>query len=310
MPTVDEVVAKATDGLGDDLQPLETTEKTEENKEEEKAEPKAEEAKTEKKEEGKKGEQKKEEAAEDFTAADIKREEEKPTTKVETAPVNTDGLNDEAKYIVDNLPLMVARIKDGDGIKELQVKSWTQLPESVEFATKRDELAFMNALTAQENRAQTLQNQFRQTKQSDDAQKFEKLEDDSVWEDVADLQKEGLISKFTGPKDNPAFKTDADADRMEAVVDYMKERNNQYLAEYQQGRPYRHIGFKEAFYMYDRQHPVTKPAQQKEDKNREEVANHMNVNRGLSAPEMKKPLIRQGTRLQDVLARIDSGELA
>jgi hypothetical protein len=317
MPTVDEVLTKATDGLGDDLKPLdekdtkvETTDKKPDPKEDKKDDPKPEDKKPDVKDGDSDDKNKPDEKEdEDFTAAEVERKaEDAPTTEVETAPVNTDNLNDEGKYIVDNLPFMVARIKDGDNIKELQVKSWTQLPEDVTFASKRDELSFMNALTAQENRAQSLQNQFRQNQQTEQAKNFEKLEDDSIWVDVAELQQEGIIPNFTGPKDNPTFKTDADAERMEAVVNYMKERNGQYLAEYNQGRPYRHIGFKEAYFMYDRQHPAEKPEQKKEDENREEVADHMNVNRGLAAKEFKRPLIKSGTRIGDILDRFDAQE--
>src|SRR5580698_10214896 len=147
---VQDVVDAATAKLDDDLKPI----APEPPKEEPKVEPPVD---PEKKDEPKE---------EEFTAKDVIRED-APTEKVEVAPVVTDGLSDEAKYIVDNLPTMVARIKDGTGVKELQVKSWTQLPEDVEFASKRDELAFMNALTAQENRANVLQNQFRSTQASD-----------------------------------------------------------------------------------------------------------------------------------------------
>lgn len=314
MTKVDEVLNKATDGLDDDLKPLDEDEKPEDKKDskpDKKVEqkPADKDKKPDTKQDDEESEDKKDKS-EEFTADEVDRKitEDTPTDEVETASVDTSGLNDEGKYIVDNLPNIVARIMDGDKVKELQVKSWTQLPDDVAFATKRDELAFMNALTAQENRALALQNQFRQTQQTEQAKTFEKLEDDSVWTDVAELQKEGLIPKFTGPKDNPTFKTDADAERVEAVMDYMRDRNKQYLAEYNQGRPYRHIGFKEAYYMYDRQNPADKPEQEKEDTNRREVADHMNVNRGLASKEFKRPIIKPGTRLSEVLDRIDAQE--
>jgi hypothetical protein len=299
MSATDDALAKATDGLGDDLKPIDPN-AVEKPKEEAPEDPAKQEPET--PEEGKNPKE------DGFTANELDEpaveEPEEPVKPVEPSPINTEGMDPETKYIVDNLPFMTARIKDGKGIKEVQVKSWTQLPEDVEFASKRDELAFTNALTAQENRALSLQAKFQQDQQTTQSQEFEEKINTMIREDVAELQKEGEIPKFKTKMDDPDFDKDPATQEVQKVLDYMEERNKQYLAEYQQGRPFKQLGFREAFYLYQRTE-APKNAQRQEDQERKELAERLTGNRGLASAEMKKPTVRPGTRIEDILNRID-----
>lgn len=244
---------------------------------------------------------------EGFTAADVEEEVEEEAAPVTPAPLNTDGLTPEAKYIVDNLPYITARIKQGSEVKDVQIKSWTQLPEEVEFATKRDELAFMNAITAQENRALGLQQQFQQNQKTEQSKDFETRENAGIRDDITELQTAGDIPKFKVKSSDPSFSKDPATQEVQKIIDFMTERNEQYLKEYNQGRPYRHIGFKEAYQMRERTNPK-ETEQQQEDKARKEVADKTTGNRGLSSRELKKPTIHSGTRIDQILDRIDSEE--
>lgn len=294
MTMTDDAVVKATEGLDDNLAVVDDAAKdkdvtvTDDSKKDDKA-----------------TETDKDAKADEYTAADLEIEDDKPTTKVEVTDVDTSGLNAEQKYIVDNLPLMTARIKDGDTVKEIQVKSWTQLPEDVTFATKRDELAFMNALTAQENRAQQLQQKFQADSTSKQSQEFERLENDAIREDIARLQQSGDLPKFKTKIEDANFSKDPATQEVQKVLDYMHERNKQYLSEYQQGRPYRHIGFEEAFRMYT---PTAKKdsAQKAEDKERKDMADKVGGNKGLTQREMKRPTVKSGTRIEQILERVDA----
>lgn len=236
----------------------------------------------------------------------VKEEPVKPKEEVKAEEVDTSGLNPEERYIVDNLPMIVARVKDGDKIKELQVKSWTQLPEDLEFASKRDELAFMNALTAQEHRARDLQVKFQQEAQQTQNTKFEQAENDGIRQDISELQQAGDLPKFKLKPEDKGFNDDPTTKSVQEILNYMEERNKQYLAEYNQGRPFRHIGFREAFYMFERKKPET--PQGKEDAQRKEIADKVNGNRSLSNRELKKPTVKAGTRVGDILDRIDQEE--
>lgn len=246
---------------------------------------------------------------EGFDANEVDASKETPKSpekaSTETHEIDTTNLDAEVKFIVDNLPYISARIKDGDTVKEIKVKSWTQLPDDLEFASKRDEIAFMNALTAQENRATALQQQFKQKSQDTQAKQFEEAENQAIRDDIARLQKTGELPKFKYKIDDERFDSDPATKEVQKVMDYMNDRNTQYLKEYEQGRPYRHIGFEEAYTMYRRNNPKKSDDQAKEDKERKESADKVGGNRGLTANGLKKPTVHQGTRVEDILNRIE-----
>lgn len=297
--TVDEAIA----GLDDDLQPITAPSEDDKPKTDEVVPDKPEPAEDPGKEKTPKDDE------EGFTADEVeeaKTPEDTPAKPAEASEIDTSGLTLEQKYIVDNLPYITARIKDGDSVKDIQVKSWTQLPEDVQFASKRDEMAFMNSLTAQENRAQGLLSKFQQDQQNVQAQEFEQKENEAIREDIAELQKAGELPKFKVRADDPKFADDPATKEVQKVMDYMTERNEQYLKEYQQGRPYRHIGFREAYSMHGRANPPKSPQEVAEDKERKGIANKTNSNRGLAARELKRPTVKAGTRTEDILARIDA----
>jgi hypothetical protein len=303
MNPTDTVVAKALDGLDDTLEPITTEEKpiekevvTPEEGDKHDDPAKEKDPKDDKKDEG--------------YSADELEDEDEPVAPPEVPEVNTDGLSPEQKYIVDNLPYMTARVKVGDATKELQVKSWTQLPEDVTFATKRDELAFMNALTAQENRALQLQGKFQQDTMQKQNTDFEKRENEANRQDIAELQRAGNLPKFKANADSPDFAKDPATQEVQKVLDYMNQRNEQYLKEYNQGRPYRHIGFKEAYGLYEKQAPIdkAKDTQKAEDAERRTVADKVGRNQGLKQGEFRKALIHSGTRTDDLIARFEAGD--
>lgn len=289
MPTTDEVVAKATDGLDDNLQKGQDTKVPEPDTKDETA-----------------ADGKKQEDDAGFTADEVEElEVAEPPKAKEVQEISTDGLDAEAKYIVDKLPVINTRIKDGAGFKDVQVKSWTQLPDDVEFASKRDELAFMNALTAQENRARDLQNEFRSNVQQEQNKEFEARETVAIREDITKLQKDGLLPKFKVKADDPAIEKDNAYQEAQKILQFMNERNEQYLKEYNQGRPFRHLGFEDAFHLYQRQSP-SKDNQKQEDRDRREVADKVGGNRGLATNTLKKATVRSGTRIDQILDRIDA----
>lgn len=297
MNPTDGAVEKATAGLDDDLQKTdEVIEKpVSEEKVVEKDNPE-ENPKKEKTPEDDKG----------YTASEIDQPEKVSSEEEEPTEIDTNGLNDEAKYIVENLPYITARIKDGENVKEVQIKSWTQLPDDVNFATKRDEIAFMNALTAQENRALDLQNKFQQGQQEKQTQQFEERENEAVRADITELQKAGELPKFKVKPDDAEFDKDPATKEVQKVLDFMHERNEQYLKEYQQGRAYRHLGFREAFVLQQKSKP--NKAEVEEDAERQGLANKTNVTRGMASKELKKPTVKAGTTVDQILARIDAEE--
>lgn len=254
-----------------------------------------------------KADDKKEPEDEGYTADDGANEEEpKPKEELKIKEPDTTGMNDVSKYIIENLPLITTRLKDTDGsIKEVQVKSWTQLPNPVEFASKRDELAFNNAMTSQEITAHNLQNKYQQNKQTDDLKDFERRENEAIREDIATLQRAGDLPKFKVKVDDPEFDNDPGAQEVQKVLEFMNKANENYLKAYNEGKAYRHIDFSTAFALYARANPTKADDQKKEDQERKEMANKVAGNRGLASTGIKKPTAPQGATVQQILDRID-----
>lgn len=300
-PTEDRV-EQALDKLTDDLQPKEGTEEKpvapvadEESEPPAPKEPKTPEAPVEDDEE------------EGYLADDGAREPgNKDDDTTPPAPA-TSNLTPEQQYIYDNLPSITVRGADG---RTYNVKVDTELPDTFDFASKAEERAFNRNIAAQEYNARELQGRFNQSAQAQSAQDFEAKENESIRQDVADLQREGLMPRFKVKVEDPKFDADPAAKQMQEVLDIMSERNEQYLKEFQQGRSYRHIGFTEAFHMWERTSDTGKQqTQQKaEDKERKGIADKTTSRQGLSSSQLAKPVVPSGTRTSDILAHIDAME--
>jgi hypothetical protein len=95
----------------------------------------------------------------------------------------------------------------------------------------------------------------------------------------------------------------------------MSQRNETYLKQYEQGRPYKHIGFSEAFEIWERQSPERQAAKKADDDQaaedkarREKGAERGESNRGMNPNNVVKPTVKSGTTTRDILARIDADD--
>lgn len=240
-----------------------------------------------------------------FTAKDLEQDaEEKPA---ETPPA-AKGLDPETQYIADNLPDITTRIIQDGKVSEVSIKSWTQLPPDVEFATKRDELAFINAITAQENRAKELQSDYRSTQNQNQAQEFEQRENAMIRDDITELQNQNLIPKFKVTPGDNGFESDNGYKAAQEVLEFMNKKNEQFLQNYNKGSAYKHIGFQEAYYMMPKsqQQDTRNKAQQQEDTNRHQKASNVAGSGSNSNPNIRKATVKQGTSLDDIVNRIES----
>lgn len=240
-----------------------------------------------------------------YTAKDLEQEDDKPTN--EPAPP-AKNLDPETQFIADNLPDITTRIVQDGKVQEVSIKSWTQLPPDVEFASKRDELAFINAINAQENRARELQQEFRTTKNTEQAQEFEQRENAMIRDDITELQNQNLIPKFKATPGQSGFEDDSGYKAAQEVLDFMNKKNEDYLKNFNKGSAYRHIGFAEAYYMMPKtqQKQVEQQAQKQEDQNRHQKANNVAGSESNSNPNIRKATVRQGTSLDDIVNRIEN----
>lgn len=251
-----------------------------------------------------------------FTADDAL--EEKAPDAPQVPPTDSGGviLNAaEQKYVVDNIgePLVIRGMRGtGDDVKEVELKVYepTQIPRDFQFGSQSDLLAAQQGFSRLEQKAQTLLGNFRQKQNQTQANDFEVRENEGIRQDVAELQKDGAFPKFKIQPGQKGFDDDPAAQEMATVLDIMTKQNNQYMQEYQQGRPYKHIGFREAFETYQKsQGTKEKEVEQKhEDDERKQIADKVGTNRGMTASKIVKPTVRSGTTTRDILNRIENGD--
>lgn len=251
----------------------------------------------------------------EFTADDAL---ELPADTPQAPPTDAAGIQlstAEQKYVVDNIgdPLIIRGMRGiGDDAKEVELKVFdpTQIPRDFQFASQADLLAAQQGFGRLETKAQTLLGNFRNQQSQTQAADFDKRENEGIKQDVAELQKDGDFPKFKIQPGQKGFDADPGAVEMAKVMDIMTKQNNQYMAEYQQGRPYKHIGFKEAFATYQKTAKANgKVEEQKtEDTERKEIAKKIGNPAGYSAGKVMKPTIKPGTTPQDIIDRLDYGD--
>lgn len=257
----------------------------------------------------------------EFTADDA-IEEELPQAP-SAPPKDSAGIQlspDEQKFIVDNIgePIVISGfIGTGDEAKPIEIKAYSpnDIPKDFKFANDQQLLAAQTGFYNLENKANQLLGSFRQTQSTTAAQQFEERENEGIRADVADLQKDGKFPKFTVRPGEAGFDDSPEAKQMSEVLAVMTERNELYLKQYEQGRPYKHIGFAEAFELYESRNPARQEAKQKDDAQKSEDqerktrgAENGASNRGTSNSNIVKPTIRPGTSTRDILNRIDNEE--
>jgi hypothetical protein len=252
-----------------------------------------------------------------FTADDA-LEVETPEAPKADAPKDAAGIQisqDEGKYIADNIgdPLIIRGVQgEGDNAKtvELKVYSPNDIPKDFKFGSDADLVSAQNGFQTLERKAQQLLGNYRDQQTTKQAQDFEQRENQGIRDDLADLQKAGDFPKFKVKPGDPNFEADPAAKQMADVLKLMSERNEQYLKEYQQGRPYRHIGFREAHELYQSKQTTAKrdSAQADEDKARKGVADKVATGKGAAGTAAQKPAIPRGTTIDQILAKHDAEE--
>jgi hypothetical protein len=257
----------------------------------------------------------------EFTADDALEIEEKP--KDPQTPTDAAGIQlspAESKHIADNIgePIVIRGIQgEGDNAKEVEIKAYSpsDIPANFKFANDQQLAAATTGFQQLEQKANRLLGEFRQNQSNAAAQDFERRENEGIRTDVADLQKEGRFPKFTVRPGDAGFDDSPEAKQMAEVLSIMSQRNETYLKQYEQGRPYKHIGFSEAFEIWERQSPERQAAKKADDDQaaedkarREKGAERGESNRGMNPNNVVKPTVKSGTTTRDILARIDADD--
>lgn len=220
-------------------------------------------------------------------------------------PAAPSGFTAEEKYIVDNLPLIKVRVRlADDSVKTMEVRSAADLPRDMKgIATPYEDKQFDLANAAQETRARELQTYYRQHQTQVQAQEFEKKENQSIREDIAELQRDGEIPKFKAQPGTRAFDQDPAAQKVQEVIEFMNERNARYLERSNAGGSYRHIGFAEAYELMSGGAKNTP----KNSSARKEAAKKLVSRQGGSSNKAPKAAV-SGRTLKEVAAEFDDFE--
>lgn len=252
----------------------------------------------------------------EFTADDA-IEEEVPEPK-EVTPTDSAGVAlsaAEQKYIQDHIGEIGKPVRFTGTIGDKQVSydiyDVSQLPGTFKPDNIVEFQQGVKTLDTMARKAEQLIGQYRQQQSQENAASFEKRENEAIRQDVADMQKEGEFPKFKTQPGTPGFDDDPAAQQMAEVLTVMNERNESYLKQYQQGRAYRHIGFREAFEIWQGKQATKtatkehETAQKEEDDERKRTADRVGTNRGLTSKGIVKPTVRPGTTIDQILARHD-----
>lgn len=236
-----------------------------------------------------------------------KKDDPKTDTQVETPKADTSGFTPEQRYIYDNLSTV--RIADKDG-KTYDVKTFAELPADFEFANKKDELAFVNAMQVQELNARDLQGKFQSAQAEKSAQEWKQKENLADQYDINELQESGDLPKFKMKPSDPGFKDSAEAKLIKDILAYKEELNQQNFEKSQKtGTSMRLIGFKEAFIQYkyygkDKAATTKSPELEAEDKARKNLAKRTTRTTSTDAKETTpRPVLRSS---RDLMGYIDS----
>jgi hypothetical protein len=218
-------------------------------------------------------------------------------------------LTPEQNYILENVtPIKVkGTVGNDEKVQEFTVLSPENLPQGFKYIDDRESATANKQFAMLENKAVELQTEFRNQETQKSAKAFKESEDNADRSDIGTLQRDGSIPKFKVEPTDPNFTKDPASVLIQEVLDFKEKQNSQYLEEANAGRPYKHIGFNEAFLMYKRENPVkVDSAQKKEDEERVALAKRTSAPTGAKDNESLKPRVHSGMGSMDLDKLIDS----
>jgi hypothetical protein len=271
---------------------------------------------------------------------DEKKPDEKPvedTAKEETEQVVTEEEDEEvppeqksvelepvAQYILKHLPTLTVRVKDGEGTKVLQYKDTSDLPADFEIATDADRAKFTSDVAMQTQRARDALNDYKQEELKKNIQQFEAQQAQDVADDVAYLQKRGILPEFQYKEDDPKFNSDPAVKLANEIYDLFEKINKQYAQKYANtGRTYR-ISYRDAADKYFARQSRTKvnedqkaaeqPAKPESKKTPKATEERQQVARQQGAPQGgeasgNKFRPKKGMKLSDINRLVSQGKI-
>jgi hypothetical protein len=243
---------------------------------------------------------------------------EPPAEELAPAPKPVE-LPEISKYVLDKLPTLQTRIKDGEQIKVVRFKDISELPAGFESASDADRAALTADIAAQVGRAKDAIAQYNQTKLNNQLAEWQAQEDKEVRADLARLQRRGIIPKFKYSDDDDRFNDDPAVQLSNKIYNLFKETNDAYRKA---NKTYR-ITYEDAADKYfaresrtkadDTQKAKEQPKSEKKkltpaQKERQEIAKQQGAPNGSDADKTTtKPKVRSGMQMGDINKMVRMG---
>ena len=231
-------------------------------------------------------------------------EEPAPTNSTQASP---NQFTAEQQYILDNIsPIRVRGEVDGK-VNEYEVLAPDQLPQGFKFLDDRDMALATKSFAMLETKAEQLQNEYRNQATVKAGQEFKAKEDAADRQDIGELQRSGDLPKFTVAPTDAKFEQDPSVQLVQDILDFKESQNQKYMDEYNAGRPYKHIGFEEAFRMFKQTQPAkANPAQVKEDAERKNVAKRTTGSKSnKDDTPRQRPVLRNSRDIDNFIENLD-----
>ncbi len=222
-------------------------------------------------------------------------------------PVVNDLPQDVKTYVYDKLPVIKANIVVDGQPQTVSIKIPSQLPANFEFASKQEEVIFNNSLAEQTQNATNLQNEYFNKQNEISMEQFRHAENKEIKDDIASLQRDGLLPTFTK---NTSVDSDSRAELARKVLEFYETENSRRLQESNNsGRPFSRITYRDAFEKYVAKNPIKKADDKtakelaKEDAERKEITSKNSILNRNSAGDTSKddsPKVPRTRNLSDM----------
>jgi hypothetical protein len=213
------------------------------------------------------------------------------------------GQTEMGQWVLDSLPQITVQGTQNGKTVTLQVKRAEDLPNDFDFISKRDEKIFDQNIADQTNRAYKLVEKYQTDQQTAQATQFSQQEDRDIQSDIAALQRDKLLDRFKYAPTDPKFDSDPAVQRMQEVLDYYNEQNQARWAESQRnGRLFGRLSYKDAFYLYERDHPTTTTEQKKEDTSRKAASRTIAKAGNGTEQATSRPKLRRDAGIDEIIA--------
>lgn len=231
-------------------------------------------------------------------------------------------LGEVGKYILDRLPTLTTRIKDGEGVKTISFKDVSELPAGFELADDAARTQFTVDVAAQVGRAKDALTEFKQAELNENIRQFEVQQARDVAADVAWLQRNKQIEPFKYKEDDERFNDDPAVKVANEIYKIFEQTNAEYAKKYAGTNRTFRISYRDAADKYfaqqartanDSQKAADQPKEVKKEKTpaqkeREEVAKQTGAPSG-GEPSGNKPTVRSGMRMDDINRLVRMGKI-